>query len=167
MYDPSTLDNNTQYYWRVVAWDNHGVSNDGSVWTFRTVSPVNNPPNKPTIGGLTSGKAGIEYEYTFVTTDPDGDNVYYYIEWGDGNIDGTSWIGPYESDEEIKINHSWSKKGTYFITAKAKDINDAESDYATLEVSMPKSKTINPLMLFIERLINHFPFLEKILQQFS
>jgi parallel beta-helix repeat protein len=167
LYDPGTLDNNTQYYWRVVAWDNHGVSNAGSVWTFRTVSPTNNPPNKPTIGGLTSGKAGIEYEYTFVTTDPDGDNVYYYIEWGDDNIDGTSWIGPYESGEEIKINHSWSKKGTYLITAKAKDINDAESDYATLEVSMPKSKTINPLMLFIERLINHFPLLEKILQQFN
>ena len=40
-------------------------------------------PERPLIGGNTNGKKGTEYNYTFVTTDPDNDKVYYYIDWGD------------------------------------------------------------------------------------
>jgi len=55
----------------------------------------NTPPDAPEIDGPTSGAAGTSYEYTFTTTDPDDHDVYYYIEWGDGEIE--DWIGPYES----------------------------------------------------------------------
>lgn len=36
-----------------------------------------------TIEGPPNGKAGTEYEYTFTTIDSEGDDIYYYIEWGD------------------------------------------------------------------------------------
>jgi len=42
MYDPGTMDLNTQYYWKIVAWDNHGASTDGPEWDFTTES-LNNP----------------------------------------------------------------------------------------------------------------------------
>jgi hypothetical protein len=32
--------------------------------------------------GPTSGRVGVEYTYTFVATDPEGDNVSYCIDWG-------------------------------------------------------------------------------------
>jgi PKD repeat protein len=44
------------------------------------VTVNSNPPDKPTITGPNSGKIGEEYEYTFLTIDPNGDQDYYYIE---------------------------------------------------------------------------------------
>ncbi|MGF3554319.1 MAG: M14 family zinc carboxypeptidase, partial [Thermoplasmatota archaeon] len=49
---------------------------------------LNENPNKPVINGPTVGNPGIEYEYTFNATDPDGDTLEYYINWGDGDITG-------------------------------------------------------------------------------
>ena len=95
----------------------------------------NQPPNTPGISGPTSGKPGTSYTYTFITTDPDGDAVYFYIDWDDGT--NSSWIGPFASGEEITKSHTWSEKGTYTIKAKAKDISGAESDWGTLVVTMP------------------------------
>jgi hypothetical protein len=37
-YDPPTINLDTKYYWKVVAWDNHSVSATGPVWSFTTKS---------------------------------------------------------------------------------------------------------------------------------
>ncbi|MBN1860576.1 MAG: hypothetical protein JW840_03850, partial [Candidatus Thermoplasmatota archaeon] len=36
LYQPSVLDGNTTYYWKIIAWDNHGASTVGVVWSFTT-----------------------------------------------------------------------------------------------------------------------------------
>ena len=100
----------------------------------------NIPPSSPHIIGPISGKAGEEYEYTFVSNDPDGDDIFYYIDWGDGQYE--EWAGPYHSDEAIKLTHTFSEKSEYLVQAKAKDIHDVESDWGMLHVSMPKVKLI-------------------------
>ncbi|MCJ7571985.1 MAG: PQQ-binding-like beta-propeller repeat protein [Candidatus Thermoplasmatota archaeon] len=123
----------------------------------------NQPPEQPTITGQKSGKAGVEYEYKFISTDPEGDNIEYCIYWGDNA--GVFWIGPYPSGIEASANYTWSEKGDYTIKAKAKDVYGAESDWATLTVSMPKSKAINA-PLFFQELFQRFPFFEKILNQY-
>ena len=79
----------------------------------------NHQPSRPNIDGPQFGLNGEELSYTFVATDPEEDDVYYKIDWGDGEI--TNWIGPSESGEEITRSHSWSENGSYEITAKAKD----------------------------------------------
>ena len=124
---------------------------------------TNEPPNKPIIEGQTSGKAGEEYEYTFVTTDPEEDDVNYTIDWGDGSDEVV--IGPYESGEEATAKHSWDEEGAYTIRAKAEDDWDgAESNWATLEVSMPKNKAINtPFLQFLENHPHMFPLLRQIM----
>lgn len=102
-----------------------------------------NPPDPPSITGPTSGTAGEGYDYTFVSIDPDGDDVYYWINWGEWgwNAPTVEWIGPYESGEEVTVSHAWSKESNpdepYVIKAKAKDIHGAEGSWATLEVTMP------------------------------
>ena len=119
---------------------------------------MNNPPITPTIAGPSNGKIGETYTYTFSTTDPDDDEITYYVNWGDDTNSG--WIGPYSSGEQLNLSHCWDEKGTYSIRVKAKDVFDAESDWTTLEVSMPKNKPINTLFLNI--LENHphmFPIL--------
>jgi hypothetical protein len=35
-YDPGTLDHSTDYYWQIVATDDHGAMTEGEVWIFTT-----------------------------------------------------------------------------------------------------------------------------------
>ncbi|GAG27994.1 unnamed protein product, partial [marine sediment metagenome] len=140
-------------------FDNDNGNNSGSAYIFKN----NNPPNKPTIDGPTSGKKGETYSYDFQTTDPDGDDIYYWVDWGDES--NTGWLGPYESGEEITKSHSWSK-GTYDIKCKAKDTYDEESDWGTLQVEMPITRDIDNLFLdwLLDRFIWKFPIIRYILQ---
>jgi hypothetical protein len=82
----------------------------------------NHKPSPPNISGPTDGEPGVEYNYTFVTEDPEGDDIWLYIDWDDGTVE--DWIGPYASGEEIIVSHEWSDEGSYEITAKSKDIWD-------------------------------------------
>jgi len=113
-------------------------------------------PEKPS--GHTSGTAGVEYEYSTFTTDPNNDQIYYKWDWGNGNM--SDWIGPYDSGIEISMIHSW-EKGSYSIKVKARDIYGEESPWSEpLPISMPKIKQFNITPLF--QLIKLFPILEKI-----
>jgi len=48
-YNPSNLDYNTRYYWKIISNDNHGKSCSGPTWYFNTRDPPgNNPPYNPT-----------------------------------------------------------------------------------------------------------------------
>ena len=101
----------------------------------------NQPPNAPEISGPSSGTVGEEYSYSFVTTDPDGDNVFYWVDWGDNY--NTSWIGPYSSDEEVIVNYTWYGIGEYEIRAKAKDVFDV-SEWSTFLVTMENLEPYAP-----------------------
>jgi hypothetical protein len=111
----------------------------------------NNPPETPDIDGPTRYKVGVEYEYAFVSTDSDGDSLYYYIDWGDGNF--TDWIGPYTSGEELILTHTWTEKGIYIIMAKTRDVPDgAESDWGEFIIRWQSKGISNPLFNMLERL---------------
>jgi hypothetical protein len=152
-YDPGIMSTSTHYYWMIVAWDNQGASTSGPVWDFTTVQ--NNPPNTPGApSGPPNGKVKVSYTYTAVTTDPDGDQIYYEFDWGDGTNSG--WVGPFDSGEEGSASHSWLK-GTYSIRVKAKDIHDAESGWsANLSVKIPrtdaKSRNLDRIKQFLQQL---------------
>jgi hypothetical protein len=142
-------------YWWGVIWDKD--------LCFETYGRDNLPPNTPTITGPAEGHYGEPYDYTFITTDMDGDDVYYYIEWGDDTFE--DWIGPYESGEEVIRSHTWDEQGEFTLRAKAKDIFDAESDWGTLEVTMPVNQQVTNslLQMILERFPYAFPILRQLL----
>ncbi|KYK33180.1 MAG: hypothetical protein AYK22_01340 [Thermoplasmatales archaeon SG8-52-3] len=119
-------------------------------------------PSTPTINGPINGKTDEIYDYTFSTTDPNSDDIFYYIEWGDNSNSG--WIGPYQSGSEIELQHSWSEKGTKLITARAKDTNGLLGFSNTIEVYIPKNNVNYNLLCkwFFER----FLLFEKLLLLF-
>ena len=123
-----------------------------------TIAAINQPPTAPDIEGTASGKTGIQYVYGFCSTDPDGDNITICVNWGDGS--GDEYIGPFSSGVCGTAKHVWSKQGTYVIKAKASD-GQAESDWSTLEVTMPMNKIIHTLYIqrFCERFSNTFSIL--------
>jgi len=90
-----------------------------SAWAHHTIRIGNLPPDPPTITGPTLGESKVEYEYTFKAIDHEGGKIWFFIDWDDGNYE--KWIGPYESEEEVKVKHAWNTKGKYEITAKARD----------------------------------------------
>jgi len=92
-------------------------------------SPVLSGPYPPEIDGPAEGDIGKEYNFTFTTTDPLGGDVYYYIDWGDGNTE--EWIGPYASEEIITLSHAWFDKDNFTISAKAKNALGAEGSWST------------------------------------
>jgi len=136
------------------------LENDSGTWKFKgfkidyvVSESINNPPENLEINGENEGQAGEAYEYTFRSTDQNDDDLFYYIDWDDENIE--EWIGPFSSGEEIVIDHIWDEEGTYMIRAKAKDIYGDESNWEFLEVTMPLSfKTINPRL---QNSFNKFP----------
>jgi nitrous oxidase accessory protein len=114
--------------------DPYEVESDWSApYTITIVE--NNPPTSPSIDGPLKGKTGISYDYTFVSSDPDGASVWYYVDWGDNSTSG--WLGKYNSGEEIVLNHTWNVRGTFQIRCKAKDSYNIESDWGMLSVTMP------------------------------
>lgn len=133
----------------------------------RPATPTNHQPDQPQLSGSDNGKIKHAYNYTIVATDPDGDNISYYIEWGDGSNSG--WIGPVPSGSEVVQNHSWTKKGTYTVRGKAKDAFGAESAWASLQVTMPLTADYRGSILesILERFAHAFPIIQFIMDHLS
>jgi hypothetical protein len=94
------------------------------------MAPVvtNYPPEiPPRPSGQIAGQPGVEYDYSSVTTDPDGDSLFYQFSWGD-EISG--WIGPYPSGDTCTASHTWNNSGIYQVKVKAKDVYDRECNWS-------------------------------------
>lgn len=129
-----------------------------------TFNPDAEAPEPPSIDGPSTGQPDTEYTYQLSAIDTQGDDVFLYVDWGDNT--NTGWAGPYYSGEQIEVNHTWSKRGLYTISAKAKDTKGKVSAWTTLKVSMPKNKAINrPILNFLEQHPNLFPLLRQLLQK--
>ncbi len=109
-----------------VAYGNVYVgSSDGYIHAFGT----NQPPEKPiSPNGPSEGFIGVEYTFNSSTNDPDGYELYYLYDWGDGTF--SDWLGPYKSGEYVEAVHTWENIGVYNIRVKAKDEYNSESNWS-------------------------------------
>jgi hypothetical protein len=126
------------------------VSSTESAYVFKK----NQLPCPPTIDGPTSGSWKESHRWNFTATDPDNHDIFYYVDWGDG--ENTGWSLAYHSGDTMAQSHRYPAKGIYTIKVKAKDIYGLESDWGTLSVTMPHSYNI-PLLSFWEKLLMRFP----------
>ncbi|MBU1319248.1 MAG: PKD domain-containing protein [candidate division Zixibacteria bacterium] len=69
----------------------------------------------------------LSYTYSATATDPEGQQVYYKWDFGDGVTD---WIGPFASGEPAEQEHSWSVAGDYIVKVKSKDQWGEESGWS-------------------------------------
>jgi len=143
-----------------IPYDISGGSNQDHYPFMKENGWLNLPPNPPTITGPSQGKIHVATTYNFTAIDPSGKNVYYFIDWGDGT--NSSWIGPYASGATVPQSHTWTTKGSYNIKAKAKNIDDHESDWTTLTITMPLSyePPHHPILTWLlDRFPHAFPIL--------
>lgn len=94
--------------------------------TTATISPQPNiPPIAPVISGPENGTNNTEYTFTISSTDADGDDIKYIIDWGDGETDTTDFA---TNGTVVTQTHTYAEPGTYTISVKA---NDNQTDSST------------------------------------
>jgi bacillopeptidase F len=151
---------------RAKAMDTHYAESGWSEPHIIIIAP-NQRPARVTINGPVWGWGGTEYEFSFQSSDPDGHDLYYRINWDDGNIE--EWFGPYSSGEAFTLSHSWKEKGGYWVKAWAKDTIELESHQASFKINIltnaNKEKSMHILLTqIIDRLSERYPLMNKILQ---
>ncbi len=157
-YDPGTMELGTTYFWQITAEDSQGLTTNGPIWSFTTEEVPNEAPTAPDIDGPDSGKAGVELCWTFHSDDPNGDQVLYYIDWGDGSSDETALSEPCTP---VEVCHTYEEDGTYTITASAEDEKGLQGDESTFEITIPRGRAVfhSIILRFFERYPNIFPLL--------
>ena len=138
-----TYQNVGKYVVELTVIDSQG--NSASQTTNIWIQETNNKPEKPSINGPSSGKVWWRYDYIFSSSDLDQNDLLYFIDWGDGKTE--DWIGPFESGEEVTLSHTWTQKINGLLKVKVKDPYGEESEFETLNINMPRSKTTNRFFL--------------------
>jgi len=122
-YDPGTMDYETTYYWKIIAWDNHNASTSGPTWSFniREKTTQNQPPEvqivKPEkalyVGNIkiiprffrfSKIFGSITIEAEAIDDDSGIEKVEFYI---NGKLKGTDTNEPY--------THGWRRDGISFF----------------------------------------------------
>jgi hypothetical protein len=141
----------------------------GHTWWYSSIIHVtvpsdNKEPDKPIKpSGQVNGTVNVEYTYITTTTDPDGGQVYYLWDWGDGTH--SDWLGPFVSGAQASAQKSWGVKGKYSIRVKAKDIFGAESAWSDpLPIAMPTSKSTQMMSFFAQFLHTLLQFIQNLLK---
>jgi len=93
------------------------------IFTEKEMPP--SQPEKPE--GPTIGKTNTTYSYETLSSDPEGDDIKYLVDWGDGSEE---WTLPCHSGIVLSISHSWDEEGTYSIKVMASDEKGAESEWS-------------------------------------
>ncbi len=133
----------------------------GKLYAFCS-GEVNNPPVMQVIEGADYGKIGESYTYRFTGSDPDGDMIYYQVNWGD--LNETNWLGPYESGVSIELSHSWGEMNSFRMRARVKDgYSGGVSDWMSYTVVMPKNRLNHGIWIFLDWLCELFPQFEFLL----
>ncbi len=86
-YESSQLEENTTYFWKIVAKDNNGGETAGNVWSFTTEGTgpgVNRPPNPPTspYPEPYSQNRPLNQLLEWEASDPNGDDLRYEVFFG-------------------------------------------------------------------------------------
>ncbi len=86
-------------------------------------------PSNPIIEGPGSASAYEAVEFTFRSMDPEGDQVRFHVDWGDGTQQVTDFV-----DSEAVLEHHFLEIGTLTITAYAEDPEGHQSGVASFTV---------------------------------
>lgn len=120
----------------------------------------NTEADDPTISGPSKAGTGVNITFEISATDPEDDGVLFFVDWNDTT--DTGWIGPFYPGETVEIIHMFEEKGKYTISAKAKDYHGNESDWVTLDIKIPRTRT--SILSILEMLLERFPFASTIIK---
>ena len=102
------------------------------IFNFNVVASSNEPPTKPALIGVSSGKINTTYTFTALSTDPDEDQIRYAFSFGD-NTD-LVFSDLLTSGTPFTVTHSWNEAGLYNVKVNVKDTQNSFSDTAEINI---------------------------------
>ena len=100
-YDPGTMNYLTTYYWKIVAWDNYGLSTAGPLWKFTT--KANAPPVFGTpIPANGSTELPLGFSWAIPISDTEGNTFSWTIQCSNGQ--GTSGSGATNGTKSLTLS---------------------------------------------------------------
>jgi len=139
-YNPGILIENQDYYWQIVAHDNHGTLKNGPVWHFKT--RANTDPNSPSDPNPINESTDAKVNKTIMSwncSDPDegiGDKLTYEVLFAKNPaslymISSDNWENKYWNPKENRstpILPRLDYNTTYYWKIKATDIYSDSTD---------------------------------------
>jgi len=123
----------------------------------------NEPPDPPIITAPEKVQRGKLFTVEAVTTDPEGDDVYYRDEFKGC---AGPWFGPYSSGQVYKYMITITgSPGSYTLGIQSKDAHDAESEWSYVQINVTKIKTINTSFQWLKTWLHSYPNMFPILRQ--
>lgn len=116
----------------------------------------NDPPDAPLIIGPPFGILGKPSQFRLTATDPDGNLLFYTIDWGD--LTRTKDYGPYPSGQQTPTNHTWENPGRYEVFVQVEDIHHAQGPTTALLISIPQLPLLDPFYLDFFTQVHQLPF---------
>jgi len=105
------------------ARDDKGKTSQWSPPASIGIEEPNSPPTRPERpSGPSSGLVNTEYRFTTNATDPDGDDIWFLFDWGDGADSGWG---------SAAASHAYKRTGTYEICVLAEDEHGAQSNWSS------------------------------------
>jgi len=126
----------------VVAEDEHGFLSPQSDTLMVEVDSRPNAGEAPT--GPPALAPGATGNYGVSGSDPDGDQVSFMLDWGDGS---TSSSGLLDSGSWIQLPHSWPTPGVYLLRMRVTDERGLSSGWSlptTVTVASPNTAPAAP-----------------------
>jgi outer membrane protein assembly factor BamB len=120
-------------------------------------------PSEPVIIGPGEGEYDVKYEFRFSASSPLGNDLFYFVDWGDWSNSG--WIGPYKSGDLVFINHSFEdgpQSDNMVVRVKARDGNNLWSPWGYHDFNIPRNRATHSSVCL--RFVDMFPILERILE---
>jgi C1A family cysteine protease len=118
----------TTFSVRAKTTDVHGMDSPDPVWSNPLSVTITGAPNVPAIpSGPSSSSPGSCNSYSTSATDPDGYQVKYTFDWGDGSIAVSSLV---DSGTSASASHIWNTAGTYQVKSMATDSKGATSGWS-------------------------------------
>ena len=106
-------------------------------YTFNVEGVPGGPPTTPTLPSGGACVVGTPHSISFVSTDPDGDNVRYGVDWdADGSVN--EWVPPsgyVASGASQSASRTYSTTGSKTVKVMAEDEGGLTSAWATLTFS--------------------------------
>jgi hypothetical protein len=143
-------------------------------FSIQAISTDDQSPSAPIITGPCKAELDQICNYTIVSIDPQGDNIFYEIRYSDiPNL--IIEYGPYFSGVSVTVSHYWwtyyQNCNPFCIRVRARDIDGHTSDWSICQTnitSLDKIKNItyiDIIPMFLQRFLQRFPFIERILSQ--
>lgn len=138
--DPGTLSYSTQYFWQVIATDNHGSSTTGPVWNLTIEPPTNQPPVANDDTDTVAKGGSVTTDVLANDSDPDNPNSELTVGIVTAPLWGTATV---QADGTITYAHDGSETTADSYVYQICD-PDGLCDTATVAI------TITPEQIFAD-----------------